>query len=180
MPSTRWRVVLVIAAALVVIGGVSGALVQWTPAPYPVGNPLALGGPAAALVTFINYVLATMLVLAGGALATASLIVRYRRAATIERQQLKWFAAVATVTALGGAANVLIVNSGTVGADGRHRHPAPLLRLGEPANPPVVRQSPLPRRSSKSEGGALTIPPNLLKLAVDGAAKTLLPLQNLV
>lgn len=105
--SARWQVVLVIAAALVVIGGVSGAFVVWAPAPYPVGNPLALGGPAAALMTFLNYVLATALVLAGGALAIASLIVRYRRAAPIERQQLKWFAAVAILTGLGGAANIV-------------------------------------------------------------------------
>jgi hypothetical protein len=107
LPSARWRVVLVIAAALVVIGGVSGAVVQWAPAPYPVGNPLALGGPAADLVTFLNYMVATGLVLAGGALAIASLIVRYRRAAPIERQQLKWFAAVAILTGLGGAANIV-------------------------------------------------------------------------
>jgi hypothetical protein len=48
-----------------------------------------------------------MLVMAGGALAIASLIVRYRRAAPIERQQLKWFAAVAIITGLGGAANIV-------------------------------------------------------------------------
>jgi len=107
LPSARWRVVLVIAAALVVIGGVSGVFVSWAPAPYPVGNPLALGGPVAGLVTFLNYVVATMLVLAGAALAIASLIVRYRRAAPIERQQLKWFAAVAILTGLGGAANIV-------------------------------------------------------------------------
>jgi len=107
LPSARWRVVIVIAGALVVIGSVSGAVVQWAPAPYPVGNPLALGGPPAALVTFLNYVVATMLVLAGGALAIASLVVRYRRAAPIERQQLKWFAAVAILTGIGGAANII-------------------------------------------------------------------------
>jgi hypothetical protein len=107
LPSARWRVVIVIAGALVIIGGVSGAFVQWTPPPYPVGNPVALGGPAAPLVTFVNYVVATMLVLAGGALAIASVIVRYRRAAPIERQQLKWFAAVGILTGIGGATNII-------------------------------------------------------------------------
>jgi hypothetical protein len=58
-------------------------------------------------VNFLNYVVGTVLVMAGGALAIASLIVRYRRAAPIERQQLKWFAAVAIVTGVGGAANIL-------------------------------------------------------------------------
>ena len=58
-------------------------------------------------MTFLNYVVGTMLVLAGGALAIASLIVRYRRAASIERQQLKWFAAAAILTGVGGAANIV-------------------------------------------------------------------------
>jgi hypothetical protein len=122
LPSARWRAVVGIAAALVVIGGVSGAFVSWTPAPYPLGNPLALSGPIGALVSFLNLVVATLLVLAGGALAIASLIVRYRRAASIERQQLKWFAAVAIFTGVGAAANIVTSSpqsgapTGTLGA----------------------------------------------------------------
>ncbi len=107
LPSDRWRVVLVIAAALVVIGGVSGAFVAWAPNPYPLGNPLAIGGPLAAPVTFLYYVVATMLVLACGVLAIASLVVRYRRAAPIERHQLKWFVAVGIFTGVGGAVNIV-------------------------------------------------------------------------
>jgi len=107
LPSARWRVVLVIAGALAVIGSVSSAFGGWAPGLYPLGNPLALGGPPGALVTFLNYVVGTMLVLAGGALAIASLVVRYRRAASIERQQLKWFAAAAILTGVGGAANIV-------------------------------------------------------------------------
>jgi hypothetical protein len=106
LPSARWRVVVVIAAALVVIGGLGSALGPWAPDPYPVGNPLVLGGTAADLVSFFNYVVATALVMAGGALAVASLIVRYRRAVGIERAQLKWFAAAATVTGVAGAVNI--------------------------------------------------------------------------
>jgi hypothetical protein len=113
LPSARWRVVIVIAGALVVIGGVSSAFVSWAPAPYPLGNPLALGGPPGDLLSFLNYVVGTVLVMAGGALAIASLIVRYRRAAPIERQQLKWFAAVAIFTGVGGAANIVTSSSGS-------------------------------------------------------------------
>jgi predicted membrane-bound spermidine synthase len=56
--------------------------------------------------------------MAGGALAIASLIVRYRRAAQIERQQLKWFAAVAILTGLGGAANIVTSSSGSAAPTG--------------------------------------------------------------
>jgi len=106
LPSSRWRPVVAIAAALVLVGGATSALGQWEPDPYPVGNPIALTGPAAATDAWLNAGLATGLVLLGGALAIASLFLRYRRAGAIERQQLKWFVAVAAVTALAGAVNI--------------------------------------------------------------------------
>ncbi len=106
LPSARWRVVVVIAAALVVIGSLGSAFGPWAPDPYPVGNPLVLRGTAADLMFVFNYVVGTVLVMAGGALAVASLIVRYRRAAGIERAQLKWFAAAGTVTGVAGAVNI--------------------------------------------------------------------------
>jgi hypothetical protein len=106
LPSPRWRAVVVIAGALVVVGSVGSALSPWTPDPYPVGNPLAPGGPISDLVAFSDSVVSTVLVLAGGALAAASLIVRYRRAARIERQQLKWFAAVALIAGVAGTINI--------------------------------------------------------------------------
>jgi hypothetical protein len=114
--SPRWRVVVVIAAGLVVIGSVTSALGPWAPDPYPVGNPLALGGTAADLISFFSYVVATVLVVVGGTLAVASLVVRYRRGATIERQQLRWFAAVATVSGVAGAVNVIVSVSSGAGA----------------------------------------------------------------
>jgi hypothetical protein len=114
--SPRWRVVVVIAAGLVVIGSVTSALGPWAPDPYPVGNPLALGGTAADLISFFSYVVATVLVVVGGTLAVASLVVRYRRGATIERQQLRWFAAVATVSGVAGAVNVIVSVTSGAGA----------------------------------------------------------------
>ena len=106
LPSRRWRAVVVIACALVVVGSVGSALSPWVPDPYPVGNPLAPGGPITDTMSFLSSVVATVLVVAGGALAVASLIVRYRRAATIERQQLKWFAAVAMIAGVAGTINI--------------------------------------------------------------------------
>ena len=125
LPSARWRVVVVIAGALVVIGGVSGAFVRWPPGLYPLGNPLALGEAADTLVTFLSYVVGTVLIMAGGALAIASLIVRYRRAIPIERQQLKWFAAVAIFTGLGGATSIVTSSpeSGPPTGARPHQHP---------------------------------------------------------
>jgi len=106
LPSPRWRAVVVIGIALVVVGGVSSALSPWVPDPFPVANPLAVGGAVGSLIWFVNYVLATVLVVSGGALALASLVVRYRRGSTIERQQLKWFAAVASVTLMAGLVSI--------------------------------------------------------------------------
>ena len=106
LPSRRWRAVVVIACALVVVGSVGSALSPWVPDPYPVGNPLAPGGPITDLMSFLSAVVATVLVVAGGALAVASLIVRYRRAATIERQQVKWFAAAAMIAGVAGTINI--------------------------------------------------------------------------
>jgi hypothetical protein len=106
VPSPRWRVVVVIAAALVLVGGVASALSPWAPDPFPVDNPLALGGVAGSVTSFLSNVLGTGLVVSGGVLAVASLLVRYRRGSGIERAQLKWFAAVATVTGLAACVNI--------------------------------------------------------------------------
>lgn len=105
LPSRRWRVVVVIGAAVAITGGAGSALATWSPNPYPVGNPLAFSGPSADLVSALGEGV-TILVLAGGMLAVASLVVRYRRAAAIERQQLKWFAAAAIVAVVAGSINI--------------------------------------------------------------------------
>jgi hypothetical protein len=67
---------------------------------------LTLGGSTGDLLAGLGNAVATVLLVAGGALAVTSLLVRYRRAAPIERQQLKWFAAVATVAGIAGVVNV--------------------------------------------------------------------------
>lgn len=105
LPSPRWRAVVIISAVVAILGGVGSALGPWVPDPYPVGNPLAFSGPAADLGAALSGGV-TALVLVGGMLAVASLVVRYRRAATIERQQLKWFAAAAILTGVAGTINI--------------------------------------------------------------------------
>ena len=115
LPSPRWRAVVIIAIALAVSGGASSGLGPWTPDPYPVGNPLAVTGTAGDLMLLLSDVVGTGLLLVGGTFAVASLLVRYRRATTIERQQIKWFALVAMVAAVGGIVSIA-TNSSSGGA----------------------------------------------------------------
>ena len=115
LPSPRWRVALVIAIALAVIGGASSGLEPWSPDSYPVANPLAMTGSAGDVMLFLSNVVGTGLLLIGATLAVASLLIRYRRATMIERQQIKWFALVAVVTSIGGIVSIA-ANSSTAEA----------------------------------------------------------------
>ena len=119
LPSPRWRVVLLVAVGLVIVGGGASALSPWSPDPFAAPNPLALGGPSADVVAILENDVATALLLVGGVLAIASLVLRYRRAATIERQQLRWFALVAMISAFGGTVSVAAtVAAGPAGPTG--------------------------------------------------------------
>ncbi|HEX6797531.1 MAG TPA: hypothetical protein VF116_07450 [Ktedonobacterales bacterium] len=99
--SRAWRVVFW--AAMVTIAAVSLADLLM-PGPLEadgrVVNPLGIGiaHPLLVAVDFVGHLLFLPLVL----LAVASVIVRYRRAAGVPRQQIKWFA-------FGAAAMVLII-----------------------------------------------------------------------
>jgi hypothetical protein len=104
--SSRWRAAVAMAAVVLLVGGVGSALSPWSPNPYPVDNPLAVGGTAGDLIGWLVNVGVTIFVVAGGAAAIASLVLRFRRAALIERAQLKWFAVVAMLTALGGTVSI--------------------------------------------------------------------------
>jgi hypothetical protein len=105
--SSRWRVAVAMAAVVLLVGGIGSALSPWDPDPYPVENPLALGGTAGDLIGWVVNIGVTIFVVAGGAAACASLVVRYRRATLIERAQLKWFAVVAMITGLGGTVSIV-------------------------------------------------------------------------
>ena len=97
LPSRRWRIVIWMAAV-----GTALAILGWSLGPdagaeFPSGhNPLEVeGAPTDALLAL------GMTLLVGALLASAaSLVLRFRRAREIERQQLKWFALAAAVTAV--------------------------------------------------------------------------------
>jgi hypothetical protein len=89
-PSPRWRPVLLLSLVTMAVATLSAA---FSPGPLSGApefvNPIGLGilGDVAPALTPLSPVL----LMASMLLATASLIVRYRRAQGPERQQLKWF-----------------------------------------------------------------------------------------
>ena len=95
--SPRWRVLLWLSGAFVVLAGLGNALF-----PYPAGD----GGPNPYAVHGFDGILrlaqafggvCLMLSVVGG---VAALVVRYRRAGQVQRQQLKWFLAAAALLPL--------------------------------------------------------------------------------
>jgi hypothetical protein len=110
--SPRWRSVAVAGAVAIVVGSVQSAFTAFTPGTYPptVQNPLAVGGSIGDVLSLAGTV-AVIVIIAVVFLALASLIVRYRRSVGVERQQLKWFAAVIAIA--GPALAIAILTSGT-------------------------------------------------------------------
>jgi hypothetical protein len=106
-PTPRWRPVLWLVGAAVVVGSVAAA---YSPGPIDalsaIRNPLGIDGAP----NLSDYVEVIMFALTLG--AAASLLVRLRRAKGIERQQIKWFAYASTV--LAGGFTILHVISDVV------------------------------------------------------------------
>jgi hypothetical protein len=111
LPSPRWRPVAVAGAVAVVVGSVGSAFTAFTPGTYPptVQNPLAVNGTIGDLLSLGGTVV-VIVIIAVVFLAMASLVIRYRRAVGVERQQLKWFAAVIAIA--GPALAIAFLTSG--------------------------------------------------------------------
>ncbi len=91
LPSHRWRHV---AWVVVVAGAVAltvGPFMPGRSAFMPVENPLGVGGTVGETITVLVNA-AVVVVLIAFVPSALSLVFRYRRAAGVERQQLKWFA----------------------------------------------------------------------------------------
>jgi hypothetical protein len=103
--SPRWRIVTVAGTGGFLVATIESAVAPFTPGTYPpdVRNPLLLSGPLGDLLAGLGNA-SHVVVIATVFMALASLVVRYRRAAGVERQQLKWFA---VVIAIGGPATVI-------------------------------------------------------------------------
>jgi hypothetical protein len=92
--SRRWLPEAAGAILLIALLSFGGAFGQWTSGQFPEANPLAIAGSMPDLLTVLLGPIASLVVLS----AVASLAIRFRRSAGIERAQLKWFAAVAAVS----------------------------------------------------------------------------------
>jgi hypothetical protein len=117
LPSPRWRPWATIVAAGVLSGTVGLALGFWRRATLP--RPEGLVPPDTPGIVAAMAVVGVMLLVAGLALASAAVIVRFRRARGLERQQLKWLALAASVAAATFVLYLLLaseVHDQTVGA----------------------------------------------------------------
>ena len=87
LPSRRWRPVAWVSAAAAVVPAVAMAVLAW-PVRGPELAALTFDHPALAPIFGIGF----PIVLALSVVSMAALVVRFRRSAGAERQQIKWFA----------------------------------------------------------------------------------------
>src|SRR6266536_1408815 len=102
LPSQRWRWWARVAAAAPVVGLVSLALGPFREPDQSVANPLAVGALAGPLLVVrgVTFAVAGLAIPVGA----WSLVVRFRRARGVERQQLRWLAVGAAPVAVAVAA----------------------------------------------------------------------------
>jgi len=98
LPSKRWRPVAAIGVIAIVLSGAQNAFSPFAPGafPTPVLNPLAVGEPASGVLSVLGGVSALIGIVALPCVA-ASLVLRYRHAPGVERQQLRWLAGVIAI-----------------------------------------------------------------------------------
>jgi hypothetical protein len=94
MLSTRWRPLGAAGAFVIAFLSVGSAMSPWPAGVFPAQNPLGIAGALPDTASVLVALLAVAVVV----LAVTSLVLRYRRAAGIERAQLKWFAYVAAIS----------------------------------------------------------------------------------
>jgi hypothetical protein len=102
LPSQHWRWWARVAAAAPVVGLVSLALGPFREPDQSVANPLAVGALAGPLLVVrgVTFAVAGLAIPVGA----WSLVVRFRRARGVERQQLRWLAVAAAPVAVAAAA----------------------------------------------------------------------------
>jgi hypothetical protein len=96
--SVRWWPVAVGAILVITILTFGSATGPWPAGIFPVANPLLIAGGAPGSMLDMVGVVAGPIALLVALLAVASLVLRYHRAAGVERAQLKWFAFVTAIS----------------------------------------------------------------------------------
>jgi hypothetical protein len=112
LPSPRWRWWARLAGAAPVVGVLAAAVQPDPLAPDWHGNPLAV--PALYRLLVVPGVAAIVVVLASVLVGAVSLLLRFRRARGVERQQLRWLTLAA---ALAGSLLLVTVVAGGLGLD---------------------------------------------------------------
>jgi hypothetical protein len=110
--STRWRPGAVVTIVVVACISLGTAAASGPMGSFPVQNPVAITGGVADIYGDL-FGPALLLGALMAVLAAASLVIRFRRAAGVERAQLKWFAAVAALSI-----PTLILGTATFGLNG--------------------------------------------------------------
>jgi hypothetical protein len=92
LPSRRWRFLAWTVVAVGTLLVVAAALQKTEKGTFaPVEDPIGVGGAVGKAIPFLAFG-GIMLLFAAGILSAVSLVFRFRRAAGVERQQIKWFA----------------------------------------------------------------------------------------
>ena len=109
LPSRRWRPVAWAAAAAIAAWALGNALAPMliTSGPPEVRNPMGVAGPAGRIFDVLAGAGGPLLVAAGLA-AIVSLVFRYRRARSVEREQLKWLVYAGGLMVAAAVAEVVI------------------------------------------------------------------------
>jgi len=93
LPSRRWRPVAFFAAALYVALPVGYALLPGSLGSFPsIENPMGYGGAEDEILPGVNQALVWIALVLTVLLSVVSLMLRFRRAVGVERQQIKWVA----------------------------------------------------------------------------------------
>ncbi len=111
--SPRWRVVVATAVFGATVAPLAGSLMpgQLQETPAPIVNPFALGGAAGTAASVLTLTAVALHWLSLPA-ALASLVLRFRSSAGLERQQLRWVAAGAALTLVGLLLGAFIAAAG--------------------------------------------------------------------
>ncbi len=92
LPSRRWRFLAWTVVAVGTLLVMAAALQKTEKGTFaPVEDPIGVGGAVGKTIPFLAFG-GVMLLFAAGILSAVSLVFRFRRAAGVERQQIKWFA----------------------------------------------------------------------------------------